>query len=491
MSSPWMSRVWKFAALASAVLVAAGLYTSRGRWQPAVAGWLRQESDQRPVTASVPGADLAGHDHSHAGHEHGHDHAPGTFLELSPQARLNLGLTSDALQPIQLQDYARSITIPAIVVERPGRTHIEVSAPLTGVVKEVHAVPGAAVEPGALLFVMRLTHEDLVQAQVEFLKTLSARDVERQEIERLRPLIEKGALAATVTREREYSLSKLEALLSAQREALRLHGLSDTQVDGIAEQRRLLTEVHVHAPSPDPASEDEIQLTGQDLRPVYYQEQMEVPPLVVQEVSVHKGQALTAGETMCVLADYRELYIEGAAFEQDAPALIESTQKGWSVEAVFQYPARNADVLGGLHIAYLASEVDVESRTLHFYVELPNEVRHEGTNEAGTRYVTWKYRPGQRLQLRVPVEVWERQIVLPVNAVARDGAESVVFVQNGSHFDRVPVHVRHRDPFAVVIANDGAVFPGDVVARRGAHQMLMALKNQSGTANSHGHSHPH
>ena len=32
----------------------------------------------------------------------------------------------------------------------------------------------------------------------------------------------------------------------------------------------------------------------------------------------------------------------------------------------------------------------------------------------------------------------------------------------------------------VVIENDGSLFPGDVVAKRGAHQLQMALKNKSG-----------
>jgi hypothetical protein len=42
------------------------------------------------------------------------------------------------------------------------------------------------------------------------------------------------------------------------------------------------------------------------------------------------------------------------------------------------------------------------------------------------------------------------------------------------------VHVQYRDQTSVVIANDGSLFTGDVVAMRSAHQMQMALKNKSG-----------
>ena len=40
--------------------------------------------------------------------------------------------------------------------------------------------------------------------------------------------------------------------------------------------------------------------------------------------------------------------------------------------------------------------------------------------------------------------------------------------------------VDYRDQSSTVIANDGSLFPGDIVALKGAHQMQMALKNKSG-----------
>jgi hypothetical protein len=44
----------------------------------------------------------------------------------------------------------------------------------------------------------------------------------------------------------------------------------------------------------------------------------------------------------------------------------------------------------------------------------------------------------------------------------------------------VAVHVEHRDGDSAVIANDGAVAVGDVLAGKGAYQMHLALKNKSG-----------
>ena len=167
------------------------------------------------------------------------------------------------------------------------------------------------------------------------------------------------------------------------------------------------------------------------------------------------------------------------AFEQDVSQLRQASAEEWTVDAIFQQPGDKTEVLEDLDIAYLANQVDADSRTLRFYVRLPNTVTKDRRAD-GNRFVEWKYLPGQRLQLRVPVEQWPDQIVLPINAVASEGAEYFVFQQNGDHFDRVPVHVKFKDQYSAVIENDGSLFAGDVVAMRGAHQMQMALKNKSG-----------
>lgn len=410
-----------------------------------------------------------------------------TSLELSDQALRNIGLLSESIRPIKLETYHRSITVPAVVVERPGRTQVQVATPMTGVITHVHAVQGEAVRPGTLLFQIRLTHEDLVQAQTDFLRTLGELDVETKEIARLSGVTRSGAVAGKVMLERQYAKDKLSALLRAQAEALRLHGLSDAQVEQITKQRRLLRELKIFAPSIDSHGDHELKLSQRPVQPVSLhrkEETLQEPhtaPLVLKKLNVHKGQSVNAGETLAMLADYDELFIEGMAFEQDIPQLRQSSERGWKVDAIFAEPDSTSRQVEQLDIAFLANEVDATSRTLHFYVRLPNEITTDRRKD-GRGYVEWKYLPGQRLQLRVPVEEWPEQIVLPVDAVAREGAEYFAFQQNGKHFDRVPVHVKFRDQYSVVIANDGSLFPGDLVARLGAHQMQMALKNKSGGA---------
>jgi multidrug efflux pump subunit AcrA (membrane-fusion protein) len=212
--------------------------------------------------------------------------------------------------------------------------------------------------------------------------------------------------------------------------------------------------------------------------------------LVVRELNVEKGQLVTAGQPLCVLADYGQLHLEGRAFEQDVDDIKRAAEKGWPVTAIRETRGNNRETIEGLKIVHLDNEIDLVSRAFHFNVRLSNEIVRRSTIPEGNRFVDWRFRPGQRMQMRVTVEEWPDRIVLPIDAVAQEGVEFYVFQQNGDHFDRRPVHVEYQDQSWVVIANDGSLFPGDVVAFAGAHQMQMELKNKaSGGGGGHGHMH--
>ena len=478
---PWRAAQPVVGAIAGIAVVSASWF-----WWPQLSGWVQQTVQSRRPVSSLDEHDHAHSEapgaHDHAGHSHAHEES--NSLELSKQARSNLGLTAEFVRPVKLQNFQRSITVPAVIVERPGRTNLKVATPLTGVVEHVHAVTGEVVEPGSVLFEIRLTHEELVQTQTDFLRIVGELDIENREIKRLNELARNGAISGKTLLDREYSKEKLEARLKAEREALRLHGLSDAQIDAIAETRHLLGELQIVVPSPDAHGEKEhLRLTGPRIRPVSMldgrPENTKPLPLVIEELNVHKGQSVAAGDQLCTVADYSRLYIEGKAFEQDSAVLTRTLKNGWTLTAVFNAEQDRSEQTG-LKLAYIANAVDPVARSLSFFVNLPNEIVQDETNDEGQRFISWQHRVGERLEVRVPVEEWPQQLVVPVDAVAREGAESYVFQENGDHFDRVPVHVKYRDQKSVVIANDGSIFPGDVIAMRGAHQLQMALKNKAG-----------
>lgn len=444
-------RLWIIAILVVGIAASTAWATRARWWTVASNGSIRSESSEHAKDA---------HDHAD---EHNHDHAghsEATSIELSERALKNIDF-----QPVTigLGTFERAVTLPAMVIEQAGRTQMHLTAPLTGVIKKVFAVAGEAVEPGSPMFELRLTHEDLVAAQQEYLKNIESLDIVDREIARLSTLGE-GVIAGKRIIEQRYEKQKLDASLRATEQALLLHGLNEDQVQDISKTRRLLSSLTIRAPDKSH--------TGNSSHADNW--------FIVQSLPVSPGEQVVAGQELCVLADQCELLIEGRAFEDDAQRLRMAAQEGWDVEAKLMGGKELTDKIEGLQILYLADRIDPESRAFRFYIRLPNSIALDQRPTPDRRYIEWRFKPGQRMQLRVPVEQWKDSIVLPIDAVVDEGAEMFVYRQNGDHFDRVPIHVEYRDRESVVVANDGALFPGDIVAGRGAYQIHLALKNKSG-----------
>lgn len=418
----------------------------------------------RWLGAATSSARSAPHSHDSADHGHGHDH-PGhdedNALELSASAEGTLGLEHCT---VRLGEYRRTVDLPAIVVERPGRSSLRVAAPVAGVVSKIHPLQGEAVAPGAPLFDLRLTHEDVVQSQRELLKGLGQLEIVQREIERLSPLVESGSVSGQRLLEQQYEQQKLQAAVEAERQALLLHGLSSQQLDAIVAKRKLLGSIVVKAPTPQDAQPGAARL------------------LQVQQLHVAQGQQVGAGGELATLADLSELYLEGTAFEHDLPALDRAMERGAPASAVADAPGRQRAAVADLKLLYASDRIHPESRTWQIYARLPNQPLRQTTTAEGHQFVTWRFRPGQRLVMRIVVDTWRDRIVLPAEAVVQDGAEHYVFQRFGDHFDRRPVRLEHRDTWQVVLSPGGGLKPGDVIAACGVQQLQTALKARSGGA---------
>jgi multidrug efflux pump subunit AcrA (membrane-fusion protein) len=385
-------------------------------------------------------------------------------VKLSPTAQDNVGLK---LAKVELRAFDRTLTVPAIVVERPGRSAMQVAAPLTGVVTRIWPLQGETVTPGQPLFDLRLTHEEVVEAQAEFLRTAEELDVVKREIARLEEVSKGGVIAGKTLLERQYEQQKLEGVFRAQRQRLLLHGLSNTQVDEIVAKRTLLSGLTVAVP-------EQFDEQGNVDKPG------NTRLLQIEELTVTKGQHVKAGDPLCVLADHARLYIQGRAFEQDATALEKAASNDWRLTAVLDGAGAERQMVPDLPIVYLANKVDPESRAFLFYVELPNKLLRTQDRSDGHRFSTWQFKPGQRIELLVPVERWTDRIVLPLDAIVQDGAESYVFEQNDGHFDRRAVRVSYRDQYSAVLVNDGTLKPGKKVIVSGTYQVHLSMKNKAG-----------
>lgn len=439
--------------LAVIVIATIGIGLTRKQWMPLI--------QPEPAVEHPDGG------HAHDDRAHAHDHGPpqheghddASAIELSAAAWKNVGLRTRLVLP---QSFVRTITVPAIVTERPGRSQVQLTAPFTGIVTHIYMIEGEVVQPGERLFTLRLTHEDLVTAQRTFLQSAQELDVIQNEIKRLSAVGE-GVIAGRRVVEQDYERLKIEAMIHAQRQGLLLHGLNDDQIDEIVKTRTLLQSLTVTAPP----FEDDGDHEAADH--VFH----------VQRVDVQRGQHVSAGDTLGVLADHCLLYVEGQAFEDDAERLMQAAREGWKIAVSQVASGQRHPEAQKLQVFYVADHVDPNSRALKFYMNLPNNLVRDEQRDSH-RFVAWKYRPGQRMEVKIPTAApLENQIVLPIEAVAEDGAESFVFQQNGDHFDRVAVHLVYRDRDTAVIENDGKL-SGTTLAMSGAYQMNLALKNRTG-----------
>ena len=393
-------------------------------------------------------------------HAHSHGSEATNSLALSERGLKNIGFIP---YTVKLEAFEKTEQLPAMVVEQPGRTQIDLISPFGGVINKVYVVQGETIEAGSPMFEVRLTHEELVNSQQQLLNTAENLEIVDREIARLGALGE-GVVAGKRILDQQYQKQKLEVSLRSAEQALLLHGLTEDQISEILKTRKLLQSVTVDAPDHSHSGE-----SCPDDHAFH-----------IQLLPVAPGQQIDPTQELAVLADHCELYLEGRAFEDDAQGLRNAAKNGWEISARLVTGGDDAVRVNNLKLLYLADSIDPATRAFRFYLPLPNRVVLDQRNQAGRRFVDWEFKPGQRFEVRVPTEKWAERIVVPIEAVVEEGAEYYVYRQNGNSFDRIAVHVEYRNNKEAVIANDGAIFPGDVIAGRGAYQMHLALKNKSG-----------
>ncbi|MBY0457915.1 MAG: efflux RND transporter periplasmic adaptor subunit [Gemmataceae bacterium] len=438
--------------LAVVAAAGAGGYATRDRWVPTLF----------PVAK-----DAAPESDDHAGHA---DAGPSEQILLTAQAQKNLRLTS---RPLKAEAFWKTISVPGMVIDRPGFSDRGVVAPVTGVVSRIHKVAGDTARPGEVLFTLKLLSESLHQTQTDLFK--ATQDIKLAEAQKKRLKESAGAVPEARIIEVDNQIIRLETAVKAYRQELLNRGLPPDQIDGVA-GGTFVSEIPILVPTRTAA----LPLPAPKTNPMTV---APVPPAFeVQELKVELGQQVLAGQTLCLLANHQMLAVEGRAFRDESSLLERVVKEGWPVGVDFEEEPGHGwgDIGQTFHVTYIANTIDADSRTFRFLMPLDNQSRT--VEKDGRAQSLWRFRPGQRVRLLVRVERLDNVFVLPADAVARDGADAYVFRQNGDIFDRKPVQVVYRDRQQVVVANDGSVPPGIYVIQTGAAQLNRMVKSQSGTA---------
>jgi multidrug efflux pump subunit AcrA (membrane-fusion protein) len=427
--------------------VAVGGYLTRDTWTP----WLRPAKPAEPAAPGETGT-------------------PTGKVLLTDQAITNLGLTA---QPLAAGPYWKTILVPGVVIDRPALSDRGVVAPVTAVVVSIGHVPGETVRPGDELFTLRPLSESFHQTQADLFK--AAQDVKLAQAQRKRLEASGGAVPESKVIEVENQITRLEVAVRSYRQELLTRGLTSDQIDGAAEGT-FVKEIRIAVPLRPGGQKP----PGNDTGGADSGSLSEPPPTYeVQELKVELGQQVKAGQSLCLLADHQRLAVEGRAFPDETPLLERAVKEDWPVEVDFQEQPGSGWPAGAyaLPITHLSNTIDPVNRTFAFRMPLENQSR--AVERDGRTQRLWRFRPGQKVRLRVRVERLENVFVLPADAVARDGPEAFVFTQNVNTFERRPVRVLAADRDRVVIANDGSLPAGVFVAQSAAAQLNRMARSLS------------
>lgn len=483
-------------------------YVTRSQWLPA----LSRQGEALPVD------DGREHDDGHGAHPDD----PVQRVVLTDQARQNLGLE---IGPVALVDYWRTVAVPGSVSEEPGHCERRISTTVNGIILKVHALQGQTVKPGDPLFDIQPTSELLTNAQSGLLRTLQDIEITDAELMRLKDLVAAGQARMQLTA-KEAEKKRLESVRLVQMQELLVRGLSPEQIQKIVTTKTLIRQFTVRVPDPVPSKEvsgqensdtaeathllpvtntlaslngvstDEIKTPRKSGSAPHLKEHEHSHESVytLEQLNVSLGKLVQPGEELCQLASHTVLLIQGHAFERENALITKAVQEQWPVTALFEAGDKELLRRDNLKILYVDNTIDETHRTLNFYVPLENEVVRDSPGANGLMYRTWRFKPGQKVRLLLPVQHLPESIVLPADSVVKEGPDAYVYRQNGKLLEQVPVTIEHLDPREVVIRNDGSLFEGDEVARNQAYQLHLALKKAQGNGEGgghHGHDHEH
>ncbi len=387
---------------------------------------------------------------------------------------------------------------------------------VAGVVARIHVAPGQAVKPGDPLFELDLTGEALAEAQSRLLDDLQQIATFQAELERLGPLTDKGSVAAKQRLQLEYDLRRVEGQRHTRVQELLIRGLNPAQIDRIITDQELVKSVTVVVPEfPETtgAKPLETQVSAQA------DSGADAWEYTVETLNVHPGESITPDKSLARLARHTQLYVQGHAFERDVSVVasvgiddevsveIGGEGHGGIDGSVGSNEAAHShgDVIDGLKVLYLDNHVDPVTQTYAFYVPLNNQVLRDVVDDRGRVFRSWRFKPGQRVHIRLPIETMKNRIVLPADAVVSEGPSSYIFKLAGRHavssdpdgkrqyaeeYEQIPVTVSYRNAEAAVLADSPRLKDGDIIAMNRAYQLYLALKNAAGGGGDH-HGHQH
>lgn len=441
-----------------------------------------------------------------------HGHGSSSVVEILATTLENMSLKTGTFE---VRDYYQNIRIPAKIVERVPQSRQKVTAPIGGRVTRVLIAEGQAVRPGEKLFEFRITDEAISQSQIGLLDVIAQIEVNQKKLDRLKPLVDSGVVANKRILDVEFEIGALRQRHDAIEQELSLRGMDVDKIRDLIANKKLMQTIEIFAPKMGVEQKTDSALnkanfaqqvslkneTRLDSTAIGSSHDKDEQYYTVESIAALEGTNQLMGASLCELTHHGELLIKGLAFESDIEKISRANQQGWRFTALFG-EGIGVQIRENLKLYKIENHVDSQSQTYPIFVEIRNEIVSRTTDEKNRHYVNWRFKPGQRVHLEFPIDVWKQQVVIPLAALVRDGPEAFVF-QKISHthegpdgtiheFQKVPVKVLHTDKRNAVLAKNVRLDVYEEYALDQAYKLNLALKQAASGGGGHaGHDHPH
>ncbi len=370
--------------------------------------------------------------HEESGELGGREAHEDEVVELSPEAASQVEIRTVAVEQRVLAAYL--LTTGQVGFDQTRLAHV--SPRISGRVHQVDVVLGQDVGIGQKL--AEVDSIELGRAKAVYLQTKAKEDLAHKNFDRAQNLLADRIASKQEVLEAEAELREVTAGLHTAEETLHLYGLSQSQVDTLSYEDSEASIYSLRAP-----------FAG---------------TLVERHATL--GELVTPERNLFTLADLSRVWIWIDVYQRDLGGVHIDDQARARVDA---FPG---EVFAG-KVSYLSAQIDTDTRTLRARIDVANP---EG-----------KLRPGMFVEVELldphaqaphSQDDAKPGLVVPEDAVMRDGEELFVFIVAGERrFERREVRIgRKSGGFAEVLEGIGA---DDSVVVEGAFLLKSAVSKES------------
>jgi len=322
------------------------------------------------------------------------NNAQAADVVMTASQQQSLGVT---VAPIGKNSVFSSRHFPAEIVVPVGQERV-VSAPQSGLIDQVYIAAGQTVKKGQVI--AHLHSPDLLNLQRDYLQALTQKRLAAKSLARDTELLKDGIIPQRRYLETESMHDEASATLEQRKQTLRLAGMGDAAISKLSPAAGMSSGITLTAP-----------MDGQ-----------------VLEQMVTTGQRVGMAMPLYRIANLNPLWLEIHAPLEGLPFV----KQGMPVSV----PKLQAS---GKLIAVIRS-VNKADQTLHLRAEITKGAE--------------KLSPGQFVEAEISLGGEVQYFSVPKSALARQGAEALVFVQTKNGFTPVKVKViSEQGDEAIVDAN--------------------------------------